>query len=88
MDVTLSQALEGYFIHVESRRLSDNTVKAYKNVLGKFAEFIGGETPIEDIMKSDIEAFINRYPELSKKSLRNYHGTLSALWTWLVDIVM
>jgi integrase/recombinase XerD len=82
--VSLSQAIEGYFITAHARRLSPHTLNDYDNTYRRFEQFLGRDPPLADIRPADIRAFLNSLNGLSAKTLRNYHTGLSALWTWAV----
>jgi site-specific recombinase XerD len=82
--ITLSQAIEGYFIAAHARRLSPGTLADYNNILSKFEAFVGPNLPLADIDAADIRAFFNSLDGLSAKTLRNHHTGLSALWTWAI----
>jgi site-specific recombinase XerD len=80
--VTLSQALEGYFIAAHARRLSPNTLSDYDNTFRRFETFLGIDPPLADITAADVRTFLNNFNHLSAKTLLNYHCALSSLWTW------
>jgi integrase/recombinase XerD len=82
--VTVSQAIEGYFIAAQARRLSPHTLKDYDNTFRRFESFIGSDPPLANIGTADIRVFLNSLDGLSAKTLLNYHTGLSALWTWAV----
>ena len=79
--LTLSQALEGYTLFAEPK-LSPHTIQDYFNTFRKFQSFLGEDLLINDINVEHIAGFISQYQHLKKKTLRNYHTGLSALWTW------
>jgi site-specific recombinase XerD len=71
----LSQALQGFFLTQQARRLSSHTITDYDNTLRRFKAF----------MEKDyfmIEEFLGSQTHLSKKTVLNYYTALSALWTW------
>lgn len=80
-EVTLSQAIQGYMLNMDARRLSSHTVADYTNTFRKFSAFIGPDFPIAAITIEHVEAFL-ALQEVSQKTLLNYHTGLSALWTW------
>lgn len=82
-ELTLSQALEGYSLHIQARRLSPNTVNDYFNTFTKLQDFLGEDTPLCEISKDQLEQFLASFP-FKKKTILNYHAGLSALWTWAV----
>lgn len=79
--LTLSQALEGYTLFAEPK-LSPNTLADYFNTFRKFQTFLGEDLLFNEINVDHIAGFISQYQHLKKKTLRNYHTGLSALWTW------
>ena len=79
--ITISQALEGYILFAEPK-LSPHTLQEYFNTFRKFQVFLGEDILINDINVEHIAGFISQYQHLKKKTLRNYHTGLSALWTW------
>ncbi len=82
--ITYSQALKGYRIHANSRRLSQNTMNDYNLTFRKFASYLAADPPLEQITADDIEAFLASQGHLSKKTVSNLHTGLSSLWTWAV----
>jgi integrase/recombinase XerD len=83
--ITFSQALEGYFLHADARRLSPHTIADYTNIFRKFQAFLGDDPPIAEITADQVRTFLASCDHLSKKTLLNYHTGLSALWTWAVS---
>lgn len=83
-NLTLSQSIEGYFIFAQSR-LSENTLQDYANTFRKFQDFLGSDIELNRIETNQIEAFLNSFHHLKKKTLLNYHTGLSALWSWAYD---
>lgn len=78
-----SQALVGFFLTAQSRRLSPSTIADYTNTLvKKFQPFLKTDPLVEDITARHIEAFLAAQVGVSKKTLLNYHTGLSAFWTW------
>jgi site-specific recombinase XerD len=84
-NLTLNDVIEGYLLHVESRRLSPNTIKTYVYAHDKLLAHIPGDTLIQNIDVNDVARCLASYPDLSKKTLCNVHSALSALWRWAVD---
>lgn len=82
--LTLSQAIEGYFIAAHARRLSPHTLSDYDNTFRRLEQFLGRDPPLGDLTAADVRAFLNSQNGLSAKTLLNYHTGLSALWTWAV----
>jgi hypothetical protein len=44
--ITFSQALEGYFLHADARRLSPHTIADYANTFRKFQQFLDCVLPL------------------------------------------
>ncbi len=80
--IFFSQALEGYILAAQARRLSIHTIADYSNTFRKFADHLASDPPIGSITADQVRAFFATQVELSKKTLLNYHTGLSALWTW------
>jgi len=80
-NIYLSDALEGYYLHAQARRLSPNTINDYANTHNRFLDHIGN-LAMRDITIDDISDFLATQTHLTKKSLLNYHTGLSALYTW------
>ena len=81
-NITVSQAIVGYLLNIEGRRLSPNTIRDYRNTLSKFSARYGAK-PINSITTTHVSEFLASYPELTKKTISNYHIALSSMWTWL-----
>jgi integrase/recombinase XerD len=82
MQITLSQAIEGYELAAYARRLSPQTLADYRNSFGKFQAWLGGDPAPEDISADDIRSFLASQNGIAAKTLLNYHTGLSALWRW------
>ena len=81
--ITFSQAIEGYWLHCHSRRLSEHTIADYSVTFRKLTTFLEpDDPPIAEITVELIEEFLVTQDHLSDKSLLNIHTSLSALWTW------
>ena len=80
--ITLSQAIEGYFVAAHARRLSRHTLRDYDTTFRRFEEFLGRDPPLAEIDAGDIRAFLGSLDHLTAKTLLNYHTGLAALWTW------
>jgi len=79
-----SQALEGFFLSVQSRKLSTHTLSDYENTLvNKFQAFLPGDPLVEEITSRTIEEFLAAQT-VSKKTVLNYHTGLSAFWSWAI----
>jgi len=80
--ITLSQALDGYFIAARARRLSPHTLQDYDYTFRRFEAFLKDDPPLTSITVAEIRGFLNSMTGISNKTLLNYHTGLSALWTW------
>jgi integrase/recombinase XerD len=80
--ITISQAVAGFLLNLEGRRLSPNTIHDYKNT---FTRFIAQtENPaLSAITPETVSTFLASFPSLSRKTLSNYHVALSSLFSWL-----
>lgn len=82
--ITLSQAIAGFMLNIEGRRLSVNTINDYKNTLRKFQIHFKENPLMDQITTDDISAWL-AVQTVSKKTVLNYHTCLSSLWKWLVQ---
>lgn len=82
--ITFSQAIDGFKLNLDARRLSTHTIADYMNTYRKFQGFLAGDPPLDSIDHATIEAFLAAQTGVSKKTLLNYHTGLAALWTWSV----
>lgn len=83
--ITLSDAIEMYFVAKRAQRLSEHTLSDYQNTLNKFSRFIGEACELNNITSSHIATFLAGTTEVSKKTTLNYHTGLSSLWNYLVE---
>ena len=83
--ITLSQALEGYVLYAEARRLSPHTLRDYATTFIKFQNFLDDDPPLIAIDAHQVQAFLAAQSHLKKKTVLNYRTGLSALWTWAVS---
>lgn len=81
--LTFDQAVLGYELHAAARRLSDRTLSDYRTTFKKFRAHLGRDLPIESITTEHIQRFLAAQT-VSKKTIKNYHTGLAALWTWAV----
>jgi site-specific recombinase XerD len=93
----LSRAIEGFLLSKSSSGRSPNTIRNYKQELGRFVEWLG-DIPIDEISSNQLKEYLKYLRDdfrithvattpisprkLSSKSLRNTWGTLSSFWTW------
>lgn len=83
--LTFSQALTGFFLTAQARRLSSHTIADYSQTLDKkFKTFLEKDYLVEQITAQHVESFLAAQTTISKKTLLNYHTALSAFWTWAV----
>jgi site-specific recombinase XerD len=82
--VSISQAIEGYLFAAQARRLSNHTIADYQVAFRKFLGFLGDDLPLDKINSRLVEMFLASQNSVSKKTLLNYHISLSALWTWMI----
>jgi integrase/recombinase XerD len=82
--ITLSQAIEGYFVAAHARRLSRHTLRDYDNTCRRFEAVLGSDPPLAEIGVAEVTAFLGSLNGLSDKTVLNYHTGLAALWTWAV----
>jgi integrase/recombinase XerD len=78
----LSQALQGFFLTQQARRLSPHTISDYDNTLRRFKAFLERDYYVDDITARHVEEFLASQTHLSKKTLLNYYAGMSAFWTW------
>ena len=60
-----SQALQGFLLTSQARRLSPHTIRDYTHTLTKFQTFLKKDVSIEDIGARHIEEFLAAQVELS-----------------------
>lgn len=100
IDITFSQAVEGFLIEKRAEQLSEHTLSDYENSFRKLARFLNGDPLMTTITTAMIVRFQTELGKvavapagivarpakpLSKKSILNVHTALSSLWTWAVD---
>ncbi|MFN2218377.1 MAG: hypothetical protein ACK2UA_07210, partial [Anaerolineae bacterium] len=88
LQLTLSQAIEGFLLEKEAQRLSPHTIADYRNAFRKLQSFLGDDPLIDDITAGQIRQFLAdlgarpqpmggaapRSPKpLSKKTVYNIH---------------
>ena len=79
--INFSQAIDGYLLFANARRLSHHTIRDYTTTFRKFMNFMNSDPLVEEISTKQVELFLAAQ-KVSKKTLLNYHTGLSALWTW------
>ncbi len=100
LKITLAQAIDGYLIDATARQLSPCTIRDYQNAFRHLGIYLEGDPIIADITVSHLRGFFHylsttpitpngcaqRSPQvLSKKTIKNIHAALSALWTWAIN---
>jgi len=98
--ITLSQAVEGFTLEKQAKRLSPHTLADYSNSFRKLAAYLADDPPLASITADQVKHFLvelGTIPQpsngvaarparpLSNKTILNIHTALSALWTWAVD---
>ena len=83
--VSLSQAIEGYFLAARARRLSRNTLDSYGYAFRRFEAFLPEQQALATVTAGDVRRFLDSLEGLSAKSVVIIHSALSALWTWAVQ---
>lgn len=78
----LSQAVEGFLLACQARKLSENTMIDYRRTLKKFQRYVG-DPDVTAITSEQLNSFLAHQP-FSAKTVLNYHIGLSALWTWMI----
>lgn len=82
--LTLSQAMQGFFLTQQARGLSIHTIQDYTNTLTRFRTHLEKDYLMEQITARHVELFLAAQTHLKKKTLLNYHTGLAALWTWAI----
>jgi len=77
--ITLSQAIEGYFIYAQARRLSEQTLKGYQWALHRFEAYLGEDPPLTKLTATEVRGFFGTLSSLTNKSLIAVRAGLSAL---------
>jgi len=79
--ITFSQAIDGFLLAANARRLSSRTIADYTVTYRKFQSYLQVDPPMPAITPHQVEKFLSIQP-VSKKTILNYHTGLSSLWTW------
>jgi len=83
-DLSTAAIVQGYLLHAESRRMSQNTIKLYAMIYRKFTAHVGDKTIFNQLTVEDVETFLTAQTTVSDATLAKYHITLSSLFTWAV----
>ena len=83
--IRYSQALQGFFLTAQARKLSPHTIADYQNTLvTKFQKFLDQDLLVQEITTDHIQKFLAAQTTVSNKTTLNYHTGLSAFFTWAV----
>lgn len=100
MNITLSQAIDGFTLARQVAGCSDYTIRNYRLDLQRFSAFLDHDPPLPDITAMDVRDFLHQLQTTrlesagvaprparipSPKTVRNAHTTLSSLWTWALE---
>ena len=77
----LTQVVDGYLIDARARKLSENTIKDYRNTYRRFIRVMG-DVEIETVTVRQARQFMASLTNVCAKTARNMYIGLSALWTW------
>lgn len=80
----LTDAITGYTLYAQARRLSAHTLADYANTYRKLLAHLG-DRDLAAITAADLQGFLAAQTAVSPKTLLNYHTGLAALYTWLVS---
>jgi site-specific recombinase XerD len=99
MNLTLSQAIDGFILSKQVAGLSPYSIRNYSLALRRFADFLPDDPALRDLHPDHIRRFIHQFqttelepggaaprpPRLpSPKTVLNTHLALSSLWTWAI----
>jgi integrase/recombinase XerD len=84
-NITLSEAVEGYLLAANARRLSLCTIAEYTYTFRALQAFLARDVAMREISPGDIRGFLNSRDGRSAKTLLNNHVGLSALWRWAMS---
>ena len=56
--ITFSQAIDGYLLFANARRLSHHTIRDYTTTFRKFLDFLDEDPPVEEITSKQVESFL------------------------------
>jgi len=81
---TFKQALTGYLLNCEARKLSPHTVKDYKNSFRIFMAYLENDPVFEEITSHKVQEFLASRQGVTNRTLLHYYAALAAMWTWAV----
>lgn len=79
---TFSQAIQGWLLTAETRRLSEHTIADYQNTFRRFRSWLKTDRALDTITAKEIGAWLASCSDVGGKTALNYHTALSALWQW------
>ena len=82
--LTFSQALQGYFLAQQARRLSQHTIRNYSKTLYKFQPWLKRDLLVDEITAHMIRDFLAEQTGVSKKTVLGHYNALAAFWSWAV----
>jgi len=97
MQITLTQAIEGFLLEKAVAGCSPHTIRNYTLTLRRLSDHFDTDPPLRDITANQIRAFLRKLQttqiapagpiprpprHLSPKTILNIHTCLSSLWTW------
>jgi integrase/recombinase XerD len=97
MNISLSQAIDGFLLAKEVSGCSPHTIRNYRLALRRFADFLDADPPLSALTADHIRRFLHQLQSarlappgvaprparpLSAKTILNMHTTLSSLWSW------
>jgi integrase/recombinase XerD len=81
--LSLQQAIDEYLLAKETEGLTTRTIKYYKDELARFTQYIGGDTPVEEIAPDQIRRALQEIAKTrSKGGLHAAWRPLRALFYW------
>ena len=79
----LSEALEGFVLASQARRLSKHTIADYSNTIRKLIKHMGDQN-VDKVTRSILRKFL-AVQTVSNKTVQNYHTGLSAFFRWALE---
>ncbi len=83
----LTEAIEALCVATRANARSPRTVRSYREKLGHFADFLGGDTDVSDISTHDIRCFVvsQMDAELSPFTVSTRTKAVKRLFNWLQE---
>jgi integrase/recombinase XerC/integrase/recombinase XerD len=85
---TLSALVERYLLRCEVEAKAADTLRAYRETLGRFARVLaedGAPDAIEEITSEHVVDYLGRFTELSKETRHRYFREVRRFFNWLVE---